>query len=184
MIVAFIIGCEIGFWVFVLGGLVCRYVFGWRKVGALLLLCTPLVDLLLAAATVLDLRRGAVASWEHALSAIYIGVSVAYGHRMVKWADAKFAHRFAGGPALPPRVKHGAEHAREERRGWLRHLLAWAVGCLVLVGMIVMVGDESRTESLLQTIGIWSLVLGADFLISFSYTLWPKKAKCSAAVEE
>ncbi|WP_409344370.1 hypothetical protein [Paenibacillus sp. MBLB4367] len=177
MITAFIIGCEIGFWVLVLAGLVCRYVLRLKPLGAILLLCTPVVDLILIVATVVDLRNGATATTVHGISAIYIGVSVAYGHKMIRWADERFAHRFAGGPKPVPKPKHGAEHAGYERRMWLLHLLAWAIGCLVLYGMIWLVGDAARTETLLGTLRLWSVVVGIDFLYSFSFTLWPRKAK-------
>lgn len=179
MITAFIIGCEIGFWVFVLAGLAFRYLLRLPKIGAFLLLCTPLIDLALVIATVYDLRGGAPATMAHSIAAIYIGVSIAFGHTMIKWADGRFAHRFAGGPAPAAKPKHGKEHARFERIGWLHHLLAWAIGCAILYGMIVMVGDESRTEALSGTLRLWTIILGIDFLISFSYTLFPRKEKAS-----
>ncbi|WP_156889710.1 hypothetical protein [Paenibacillus harenae] len=150
------------------------------KPGAALLICTPLIDLALAAATVYDLRGGAEATAAHSIAAVYIGVSVAFGHRMIKWADARFAFRFAGGPAPAGKPKHGREHARYERSGWLLHLLAWAIGSAILYGMMVMVGDETRTEALFQTLRLWMIVLGVDFLISFSYTLKPCKEKAGS----
>lgn len=175
MITALIIACEIAFWVFVVAGLTMRYVYRKKRAGAILLLCTPVVDLLLLIATAVDLSRGAEASVFHGIAAVYIGVSVAFGHRMIRWADVRFAHRFAGGPA--PEKLYGARHARHERTGWLLHLLGWGIGCAILYGMIRWVGDASDTEPLLGIIRIWSLVLGIDFLISFSYTLFPRKEK-------
>lgn len=177
MITAFIIGCEIGFWVFVLAGLICRYILRWKKVGALLLLCTPLIDLALVIAAVYDLRGGAEASFAHSLAAVYIGVSIAFGHRMIKWADERFAHRFAGGPKPAGKPKYGQAHAHYERIGWLHHLVAWVIGAAILYGMVLLVNDESRTAVLFNTLRLWSLILGIDFLISFSYTLWPRKEK-------
>lgn len=180
MITAFIIGCEIGFWVLVLAGLVCRYVLRMKPLGAALLIATPVVDVVLLLATAIDLDRGATAGSVHGLAAIYVGVSVAYGHKMVRWADVRFAHRYAGGPAPAPRPKYGAEHAAYERRMWLHHLSAWAIGCLLLLGMIRFVGDAARTESLSDTIRLWSIVLFVDFLYSHSFSFWPRKAKPSA----
>ncbi|OMF22189.1 hypothetical protein BK133_26860 [Paenibacillus sp. FSL H8-0548] len=177
MITAFIVSCEIGFWVFVLAGLICRYIFRLKKLGILLLYSTPLIDLALVIATVIDLRGGAIATFAHSLAAVYIGVSIAYGHRMIKWADERFAHRFAGGPAPFRKPKYGKEHARYERNGWLHHLLAFVIGSALLYGMIIMVGDEARTEALWSTLQLWAVILGIDFLISFSYTLSPRKKK-------
>jgi hypothetical protein len=173
----FIIGCEIAFWVFVLAGLAFRYILSKKQIGAILLFCTPLIDLVLIAVAVIDLRNGAEATFMHSLSAIYIGVSIAWGHRMIKWADERFAYRFAGGPKPAPKPKHGPAHARNERIGWLLHLLAFAIGALVMYGMIVVTDDSSRTENLFETLKIWSIIVGIDALISFSYTFWPKQVK-------
>lgn len=176
-----IIACEIGFWVFVLAGLFFRYILKQKSLGAALLICTPIIDLVLLLATAVDLRNGAVANTFHGLAAIYIGVSVVYGHSMIRWADVRFAHRFAGGPAPAPKPKFGLEHARYERKMWFRHLFAWVIGCALLYGLIFYVGDAERTEALAGIMRVWTVVLVIDFLISFSYTLWPRKQKGSGA---
>lgn len=176
MIGALIIGCEIAFWIFVLAGLSARYILGWKKTGAVLLVCTPIVDLLLILATVIDLKNGAQAEFMHGLAAVYIGVTVAFGHRMIKWADERFAHKFAGGQKPAPKPRHGEAHARMERQGWYRHLLAWVIGSALLGVMIMVVGDQERTKDLGLMVLRWAAILGIDFIISFSYTLWPKKA--------
>ncbi|MBS2968697.1 hypothetical protein J9317_07995 [Metabacillus sp. KIGAM252] len=172
-----IVGCEIGFWVFVLAGLGARYVLRMKKTGAVLLLCTPIIDLILIAAAVIDLSSGKEAEFVHAIAAIYIGSTIAFGHKMIQWADVRFAHRYAGGPTPVKPAKLGKEHAKNERKGWYRHLLAWTIGCCLLIGMIEMIGDGSRTAELLNAIRYWSLILAADFVYSFSYTLRPRKGK-------
>ncbi|MBO2945981.1 hypothetical protein JJQ72_18535 [Paenibacillus sp. F411] len=174
MIAALIVGCEIGFWVLVVAGLCARYLFGRKKLGALLLAATPVVDLLLITVTVLDLKNGAEAKWVHGLAAVYIGVTIAFGRSMISWADQRFAYRFAGGSKPLPRARTGREHARLEREGWLRHLLSWCIGCVILAGMVWYVGEPANTEVLIRMVQVWSAVLGIDFIISFSYTLWPK----------
>ena len=176
MIYAVIVACEVGFWVFLLAGLITRYLLHRPRLGAALLICVPLVDLTLLLVSALDLRYGGgEADFAHGLAAIYLGVSVAFGHSMVRWADARFAHRFSGG-LLPPRPpKTGPEHARRERRQWARHLLAWAVGCSLLLGGVVFVGDPSRIGALIGTAQGWTVVLAVDFLWSFSYALRPPK---------
>ncbi len=178
MIYALIVACEVAFWVVLVAGLIARYSLRRPRLGAALLVCVPLVDLILLGASALDLRLGGgEADIAHGLAAIYLGISVGWGHTMVRWADARFAHRFAGGPppARPP--KTGPEHARRERRQWGRHLLAWAVGCGLLLGGIVLVGDSDRTAALEGTARGWTVVLVVDFLWSFSYTLWPRTSK-------
>jgi hypothetical protein len=177
MMAALIIACEIGFWLFVAAGLFCRYILKARRLGACLLFCTVAVDLALLIFTAVDLRNGATASFFHGLAAVYIGVSIAFGHRMIRWADERFAYYFAHGPSPTVKPKFGTEHARYERRMWYLHLLGWLIGSAILFGMIQIVGDESRTTELWLTIVRWSIVLAIDFIWSFSYTLWPRKAQ-------
>ena len=175
MIAFVIIATEIAFWVVLLSGLTARYVLRRPRLGALLLVATPLVDVVLLSFTVLDLSNGATASVAHSLAAVYIGVSLAFGHSLVLSADARFAHRFAGGPAPRRAPRLGRSHAAHARRGWRRHLLAWAAGVSLLLGAVAVVGDAGRTEALLQTAALWTLILAIDFLISFSYTLFPRR---------
>lgn len=172
-----IIACEVGFWVLVLAGLVARYIFRQKKLGWGLLLMTPVVDLLLLIVTALDLKNGAEASFIHGIAAIYIGVSIAFGHKMISWADKQFAYRFANGPTPTKPPKYGAEHASHERKGWFTHLLAWMIGAAALYGIILFAGDGAQTEPLMQCIQLWGAILAIDFVYSFSFTLWPRKAK-------
>jgi hypothetical protein len=170
-----IITCEVGFWILVLCGLIARYIFRKRRIGGLLLLLTPVVDLLLLITTVIDLHNGVVATPLHGLAAIYIGVSLTFGHKMISWADERFSHCFANGPMPIKQPKKGREHALYERKSWYTHLLAWSIGSLLLYGMVLFVKDNSKTDSLFQTIQMWGIILFIDFLYSFSFTLWPRK---------
>lgn len=174
MLYAVIITCEVLFWVLVLAGLATRYLLRRPRLGGWLLVAAPLVDLVLLAATVLDLRSGAAATTAHALAAVYLGVSVGFGHSMVRWADVRFAHRFAGGPApeRPPRT--GRAHAARERKGFARHLLAYAVGAALLGGATLVIGDPARTAALTDVLRLWSLVVAVDGAISLSYTVRPR----------
>lgn len=171
----FIIACEIGFWVFVLAGLVSRYLFKRKRLSVILLVCTPIVDVLLLIATVIDLKNGAIATTMHGVTAIYIGVSVAFGHRMIKWADVRFAHYFASGPKPAKGKKYGKAFAKKERDAWYLYMVAWVVGVFLLGAIVLYINNPSQTEALYQTAKLWTLVLGIDFLISFSYTFFPKK---------
>ncbi|HEY7729737.1 MAG TPA: hypothetical protein VH950_02430 [Gaiellaceae bacterium] len=175
MLIALVIGAELAFWLILLAGLATRYLLRRRRLGLALLVATPVIDLALLAATTVDLRRGGEAALPHALAAVYIGVSVAWGQQIVSWADVRFAHRFAGGPppGRPPRT--GRRHAARQRREWLRHLLAWATGTALLGIGVLVVGDVDRTLALLNVAAVWTLVLAIDFLISFSYTIRPRQ---------
>jgi hypothetical protein len=169
-----IIATEIAFWLLLLAGLTARYVLRRPGLGLALLVATPFVDLALLVVTTLDLRGGGEAALPHALAAIYIGVSVAWGHRIIRWADIRFAHRYASGPAPERAPRSGPAHAARERREWVRHLTAWAIGTSLLGLGVLVVGDLERTQALASVAALWTIVLAIDFAISFSYTLWPR----------
>ena len=171
-----IIACEIGFWVFVLAGLATRYIWKKKKLSTFLLICTPIVDLILLIVTVFDLKNGTVATAIHGIAAIYIGISIAFGIQMIKWADERFKYRFGNGKK-PVKIKHGKAHAKKEREGWCRHLLSWLIGGGILMGIISYINNHTQTEALLRTMQFWSLILIIDLIRSFSYTLFPKNEK-------
>ena len=175
MIYALIVTTEVAFWFFLLAGLLSRYLLKRPRLGTALLAATPLVDLVLLTAAVIDIRRGAEADTRHALAAVYLGVSIAFGHRIITWADGQFAHRFAGGPKPPGGPKHGPAHARGERSGWYRHLLAWAITAAVLGFIHLVGGNRDETRQLFGVLGGRSIVLGIDFVWSFSYTFFPRR---------
>ncbi|MEU6752248.1 hypothetical protein ABZ914_39035 [Spirillospora sp. NPDC046719] len=181
MLVGIIAACEIGFWVVLAAGLVARYPLRMRRTGAALLLGVPLVDLVLLAATVADLRGGATAGFAHGLAAAYLGYSVAFGHGMVRWADERFAHRFAGGP--PPRRKprYGRARARYEWVEFGKAAVATGIGCALLLAMIALVGDPGRTAALTGWTARLGLVLAIWSLWPITHTLWPSKPKGGAA---
>jgi hypothetical protein len=172
VILTVIVVCEVGFWVAVLGGLAARYLLHARRLSVALLLAAPAIDVVLLVATALHLRSGATASWEHGLAALYIGFSVAYGHRMVQWADVRFAHRFAGGPA--PVGPTGAAYTRACWADVCRTLLAVLVAGGILVGLVAWVGSPTRTEALTATFPLLAVIVGIELLWALSYTIWPK----------
>ncbi|MGP7816739.1 2TM domain-containing protein [Niallia sp. 01092] len=175
MIGYLIIGCEIAFWIVVTVGLCCRYIFHQKKLGNILLLLTPFIDLFLLLFTVVDLKNGSPASTVHGLAAVYIGVTIGFGHQLIKWMDQRFAYQFANGPK--PEKKYGQEHAKKERTGWLRHLLSYVIGTSLLLIIITWINNPQQTDPFIRLIKIWSIILGIDFIISFSYTVWPKKKR-------
>ncbi|WP_108671533.1 hypothetical protein [Peribacillus acanthi] len=175
MIAWLIIACEIGFWIFIVLGLVSRYILKWKKTGMILILCTPVIDLVLILATIMDLKNGQEATFFHGLAAYYIGMTIAFGKRMIEWADERFAYRFSNGNKPAKKITHGPIHAKQERNAWFRHLLGYVIGNALLLGMIWFVGDSTRTEELKNVMKLWSFLLLIDFIWSFSYTIFPKK---------
>ncbi|GAA4067592.1 hypothetical protein [Actinomadura miaoliensis] len=177
MLLAIIAACEIGFWVLLAAGLATRYLLRWNRVSAVLLVSVPLLDVVLLTATVIDLRGGATAGFAHGLSAAYLGYSVAFGHSWVRWADERFAHRFAGGPPPKGKPRYAPERTRYEWREFGKAAIAWAIGCGVLLGMIAMVGDADRTEALLGWALRLTTILAIWSLWPITHTLWPARPK-------
>lgn len=176
MILALIVICEVGFWVLLAGGLALRYLAKMPRAGIAVLLLEPLLELVLLVVTAVDLKNGAEADWKHGLAAVYIGFSVTLGHRMIKWADARFAHRFAGGPPPVPAPKYGRERAVFEWQSAGR----WILAALIAMGLLQLaawyVGDPAQTASLRDWQSKMLFVIGINLVIAVSYTLWPKKA--------
>ncbi|MEU4741699.1 hypothetical protein AB0G02_14710 [Actinosynnema sp. NPDC023658] len=147
-LVVVIVACEVGFWVVLGAGLLARYALRMRRLGAVLLLCTPVVDVVLLVAAVFDLRSGGEAESVHGLAAIYLGVSVAFGHSLLRWADQRVAHRFAGGPppVRPPR--RGPERVRYEWREWGKFVIAWVIACAVMLLLMYVVSTPEHAGRL------------------------------------
>ena len=173
MILLAIVACEIGFWVAIVAGLIARYPAGKPRVGAALLIAAPLIDVVLLVLVAADLIGGATASWHHGLAALYIGISVAYGHRMISWADAKFAQRFRGAEPRPKPT--GWAYTVVCWKDAARTLLACAVAAAILGALILVVGAPERTAELLGFFPLLGVILGIDVLWAVSYTIWPKK---------
>ena len=146
--VAFIVGGEIAFWVVLAAALISRYLLRKRRLSTALLIGVPLVDLVLFGASAIDLASGATADFSHGLAAAYIGFSVAFGHSVVRWADQRFAHRFAGGPPPWRPPKHGRARRVYEWREFAKGLAGWAVACGLLGAAILLVDDPARTAAL------------------------------------
>jgi hypothetical protein len=157
--------CEVAFWGFLVAGLGARYLLHRRRTSLVLLLGSPAVDLLLLLLVAIDLQRGATPTQAHALAALYLGVSVAFGTSIVHWADRQVARRFAGGPPVtdPPR---GSRHrAHREWRDFRTAVLAWAVTCALLLGMSVVAGDRDRAQPLLAFAGMLTIGVVVWFII-------------------
>ncbi|GAA4208870.1 hypothetical protein [Actinocatenispora rupis] len=176
MLVTVIIACEIGFWVLVGAGLAVRYLLRRRRLSTVLLACVPLVDLVLLLTTAVDLvGRHAVAGAGHGLAAVYLGFTVAFGHSMIRWADQRFAHRFAGGPAPVKPPKSGPRRAAYEWREWGKAVLASAIASVLLLGLAAVIGH--RGDALLT----WLPRLGVLLAIWF---IWPVTSSLGALRRE
>jgi hypothetical protein len=159
-VAAVIVACEVGLWVLLLAGLVARYPLRLRVVSTVLLASIPLLDVVLVVAVALDLHRGEPAGWVHGVAGIYLGVSVAFGPAIVRWADVRFAHRFAGGPAPVPVPRRGPQRRAHLWREWSRVVTAATIASVVLAGLALLFGPPEQDPVLYGWIGRCWVVVG------------------------
>lgn len=152
---------EALFWVVIAGGLAARYLLRRPRLGAALLASTILVDLGILATAVIDLRTGGLPGTAHGLAALYVGVSVAFGPVIVRWADVRAAHRWAGGPAPEPVPDSGPERARLEWDRFVRWLVAAAISA-ALLGLVMWLAGPAAAD-----LGHWFGRLGIVTVIWF-----------------
>jgi len=168
-----IVACEIGFWVFILLGLIVRYIFGKERLGLILLAMTPVVDLILLLVTGVDMYRGAKATIAHSIAPVYIAISVVYGKDMIRWADERFRYYIKKQGDRPPR-RTGIAYAKHSMKGSLKHILAYCIGAPMLLLMMWMVGGEDKGQDLFITLKYWGIVVLIDNAISITYFIWPR----------
>jgi hypothetical protein len=152
-VIAVIVACEVAFWIVLGAGLLLRYPGHRPRTGGVVLAWVPVVDAVLLIATGADLARGADFSNAHSLAAVYLGFTLAFGHQMVRWADVRFAHRFAGGPEPTPKP---AARSPQRRRAlwieWSRVVLAAAITTVVL-SALALVAEPDQHARVLGALG-------------------------------
>lgn len=140
-----IIGCEVAFWLLLVLALVVRYVLQRNRLSHVFLLALPAADMLLLVFTALDLRAGAPATFAHGLATAYVGFTIAFGSVVVRWADQRFAHRFAGGPPPVAAPAGGWPAVQHELALWLRCIVAWVIAAALLLALLAYVDSEAAT---------------------------------------
>lgn len=175
MIVTLIVLCEIGFWVLLAAGLALRYAAKMPRLGAAVLLCEPLLEVVLLVVTAVDLKNGADPDWKHGLAAVYIGFTVGLGHSTIRWVDAWVAHRFAGGPPPVKPPRYGMARAAHEWRVAGRWTVAAATALALLQAAVRYVGGDGDTASLRAWQEKMLFVIGINLVIAVGYTLFPKR---------
>ncbi|XVX19837.1 hypothetical protein ACQP1U_16320 [Actinomycetota bacterium] len=173
MILGIIVACEVAFWVVIALGLTLRYPLRRPRLGFALMATVPLIDVVLLVAVAAHLHGGGSATTAHSLAAFYLGFSLAYGHRMIAWADAHYAHRFADGPR-PERLS-GAAHTQRCWGDVVRTAAACALAAAISWGLVAWFGAGPRTAALESTYRWAALITGVEFLAAVSYTLWPRR---------
>lgn len=149
-------GAEIAFWVFLVAGLSARYLLRARRPSSVLLLCVPLVDLVLVSASVADVATGSPPGFVHGLAALYLGVTVAFGGSIVRWADVRFAHRFAGGPAPERTPRGGPARTRHEWREFAKMAVAWAITVALTAVLALVAGTPFPSPADAASDPLWT----------------------------
>ncbi|MFD4798808.1 hypothetical protein [Streptomyces anulatus] len=183
MIALLVVLCEVAFWVLLAAGLALRYVARKPRLGAAVLLCEPLLEVVLLVVTAIDLKNGAEPDWKHGLAAVYIGFTVGLGHHTVKKVDAWVAHRWFRGPAPAKPPKYGMARAVHEWRTAARWILAAVVAAGLLQAAIWYVGSGGEISSLRNWQQKMGLVIVINLIIAGGYTVWPKQAPKGAVTD-
>lgn len=165
--------CEVAFWVVLCAGLVARYPLRRRRLGAALLLCVPLVDLVLVSASLADVARGTSPGFAHGLAAVYLGFTVAFGHSLMQWADVRFAHRFAGGPAPVKPPRDGWAALPHELREFGKAVGAAAIAGVVILAMTVVEGTGIPPADDWGADPLWAWVLRIGVVLAFWFIFGP-----------
>lgn len=155
MILAAIVTVEIAFWVFVGLGLLLRHPLGRPRAGLVLFALTPVVDLVLLGLVVLDLRAGGSPGFTHGLAAFYIGFSVMFGHRMIRWADRQYRVRVRR-EEVPVAVS--AHPVRDEWVDFARATVAVALAVAALE-LVIRLAGVPQAAQLRQLWGSGAMIL-------------------------
>lgn len=137
-----LIAAEVLFWAVVVGGLVARYGFRRQRASVIILLGVPVIVIALVVLTGLDLAGGSAPDLSHALAAVYLGFTLAYGPSMIVATDAWFARRYADGPPKAKAPKSGPIAIRRAWISWRRFLVTWLLSLLVLGVMQLIAGGR------------------------------------------
>ncbi len=169
-LVWWILSAEAAFWILLLGGLAARYLLRARRLSTVLLLAVPLVDVALLVLTAVDLSTGIEPNFSHVLATLYLAITVAFGHPIIRRTDAWFAWRFAGAPRPQPHPKRGPAHVRRMWGEWLRVVLA-AVIASTGIAVLAWVSGTPLPGSIdrMWDAPLWSVVarIGAIVVVWF-----------------
>jgi hypothetical protein len=154
-LVWWIVAAEASFWILLLAGLAVRYLARMRRLSSVILLAVPFVDVSLIALTAWDLSIGAEPNFSHILAALYLGITVGFGHSIIGRVDAWFAHRFAGAEKPRAHPKRGPAHVRRMWAEWGRVVVA----CVVSSAGITVLALVSHTPLPSSLDGVWEAPL-------------------------
>lgn len=174
-----IIACEIGFWVLIAAGLLARYPLGMPRLGLLLLVLTPVVDVALLAFTAIDLRTGGQPSLVHGVAALYLGFSVVFGKRSVVWADRMYRRKVRGEHVAEPDV---GSKLRKEWVDFGLAVVAAGIAAVVLEVCVFAVGGGVETQALRDWHPRLGMILAIWFITGPLWVMLSPRERRSAEI--
>lgn len=168
MILVAVVVAEVLFWVLLLAGLFTRYALRAPRIGAALLIATPVVDLALLAFTYVDLSTGKSSNFAHGLSALYIGYSITLGPTVIRTLDKRFAHRF--GESDPKGSDLETHRYDKEMSTWKRACMGSLISVILLCAGILVTGFQGA---------FWLIywVVVAVFIVALWWYIGPYREK-------
>lgn len=154
----FIIAGEALFWIFLLAGVCLRYLLRWRTASTVLLVATPIIDIVIIVLTYIVLYRGASSDFSHGMAAFYVAFSIVFGPEVITRVDRRFAKKHSIDAHVAP------VPTRTSLAYWLRCLTASAITiALLAVGIAIAGWSDSFwliywTIVALFTALVWGLI--------------------------
>lgn len=201
---AFLILAEVIFWVSTLSFLIVRYWFNLKRLSIAFFVLFIVNDLWIATMGYFDYMSTGEFSAYQIIILIVIAYAFLYGKSDFQKLDIFIQRKVAKWRGLPKtelasiKPLYGKEHAKQERKNIYGHLLLFsavqvlfffmfglsdAVSTIQADTLIEDWYDQKETELFYKNdtanniTRIWALILAIDFVISMSYTIFPKKEK-------
>ncbi|WP_048600747.1 hypothetical protein [Rubeoparvulum massiliense] len=199
----FFISGEIIFWLSILGFLIGRYWFGWRRGSWAFLLIFILSDLWLFLLGWFDFRNTGKIETFQIIIVIVLIYAVTSGRKDIQRLDRWVARRLAiwrGEPiptfAMKKEADYGIIYAMKNGKNFLVHLGLYVTIMLILYTQLGLMDEQAISdtytgpiwfrylqaglfphEQAQQVAQLWTFILGIDAIITISYFIWPKKRK-------
>ncbi|WP_339176098.1 hypothetical protein MKY51_06830 [Solibacillus sp. FSL R5-0691] len=198
----FLITAEVVFWVCAFAFLLLRYWFQLKKLSIFVFIIFIVNDLWIALLAYFDYQRTGEFSSYQIIIVILIVYAMTFGKSDFKKLDAfikRWVAKRRGEPidnSLQPVKLYGKAYAIQE---WKQFVLHFVVFIIVHIGFVIAVGfsdslqqiplsdffgmwfdDESgnfpfNNEGINKFSQVWLIILAIDFVITLSYTLFPKE---------
>ncbi|MCL1702652.1 hypothetical protein [Lysinibacillus sp. Bpr_S20] len=154
-------------------GLTLHYIYNSKKIRLFFLLLISAIAVFLLIVTAIDLLKGGNFTMAHSVAAILLGVPIVSGMSIIPGADDMFLY-YIKKEGTKSEKKTGFALARHSLKESFQHLFVYIIGAGFLFIVLYLVNVADHIFNLFETLKVWSLVLGIDFIISISYFIWPR----------